>query len=175
MKKITSTRRGFSLIELIVITAIISTLASIVLVSYTQFRDRASNARRIAEVQSIKKALELYYISHLRYPDPDGDGCGGWDTGNATLPMFANRGMESNFAGQSGPVDVTRSGTCMGYRYYLYPAGAYGCPASRGEYYVLGITDMDTTDFPYPGSPGFSCSGRDWQQEFDWVTGDFEN
>lgn len=174
MKRLQTTR-GFSLIELIVVISIIAVLASIVLVSYTQFRERANNEKRLSEIQSVKKALELYYISNLRYPDPDGDGCGSWDTGNATLPLFNGRGMESNFAGKSGPVDITKFGTCQGYRYYLYPAGSYGCPESRGAFYVLGITDMDSTDFPYPGSPGFSCPGRDWQQEFDWVTGDFEN
>ncbi len=170
-----ATQRGFSLIELIVVTSIIALLASVVLVSFTQFRYKANNARRLAEIQSVKKSLELYYISHLRYPDPDGDGCGGWDTGNTSMPFFSGRGMESNFAGQNPPIDITKSGNCQGYRYYLYPAGSYGCPVNRGDYYVLGITDMDTTEYPYPGSPGWSCPGRDWQQEFDWVTGDFEN
>jgi len=30
---------------------------------------------------------------------------------------------------------------------------------------------METSGRPHSDSPGWSCSGRDWQTEFDWVTG----
>lgn len=173
MKKQFSTR-GFSLIELIVVISIIALLASIVLTSFTAYRNRANDARRITEMKSIQNALELYYTSYTKYPNPDVDGCG-WDIGNATHPLFNGVGMNSYFAGQQPPVDVFKMGPCDGYRYYKYPAGSYGCPPSRGDFYVLGVTNMESSDFPYPGSPGWSCPGRDWQNEFDWVAGSFEN
>jgi prepilin-type N-terminal cleavage/methylation domain-containing protein len=167
-------QRGFSLIELIIVIAIIVLLASIVIQSVYGAQFKAHDVRRVSEMQSIQKALELYYIAHGVYPFPDVDGCG-WDIGNATHPMFTNAGMNGNFAGNKPPVDVWKQDACSGYRYYLYPAGSYGCPASRGPFYVLGVTDMESTGDPYPGSPGFSCPGRNWQDEFDWVTGAFTN
>jgi prepilin-type N-terminal cleavage/methylation domain-containing protein len=174
MKKRHASSRGFSLIELLVVTSIIGLLASVTLGAVNRGQVKARDVSRVSEMQSITKALELYYISHQRYPFPDVDGCG-WDIGNATHPMFFNAGMNSNFAGSKPPVDLWKSGECDGYRYFLYPAGSYGCPASRGPFYVLGVTDMESSGSPYQSSPGWSCPGRNWQDEFDWVTGAFEN
>ena len=167
--------RGLSLIELIVVTAVIALLVSISLVAFNNYRDRASDLRRVAEMTSIQKALELYYITYNKYPDGDFDGCGSWDTGNAMHPLLDGRSMEPYFGGSKAPVDIWKYSDCEGYRYYRYPAGSYGCPASRGPYYVLGVTDMQSSDFPYPGSPGWACGSRDWQNEFDWVVGGYEN
>lgn len=165
------TNRGFSLIELIVVIAVIALLASIVLTSFNTVQFKAHDARRISEMQSAQKALELYYIAHGRYPDPNPAMCG-WDVGNAAHPFLNGTGMEANFGGQKPPVDIFKFGDCDGYRYYRYPAGSYGC---RSAFYVLGVTDMESSPAPYPGSPGWSCPTRDWQNEFDWVTGGFEN
>ena len=170
-----SARRGFSLIELIFVMSMIALFASLVMASYAQYRNRATDTRRIGEMSSVKKALELYYTTHLRYPDGDADGCGTWDVGNKLYPFLRGQGMEANFAGNTPPVDWTRAGDCNGYKYYRYPAGSYGCPTARGAFYVLGITDLDASEYPHPDSPGFACPLRNWQSEFYWVTGDFED
>ena len=72
------------------------------------------------------------------------------------------------------PRDPNATGNCNGYRYYRYGAGGYGCDSNRGNYYVLGVTDMETSGNPHPASQGWSCSGRNWQSEMEWVTGGFE-
>jgi prepilin-type N-terminal cleavage/methylation domain-containing protein len=168
-------KRGFSLIELIFVMSMIALFASLVLSSMSGYRNKAVDIKRVGEMGSIKKALELYYTAHLGYPDGDGDGCGGWDIGNVTYPLFNGRGMDSYFSTNKAPVDPNRADNCSGYRYYRYPAGSYGCPSSRGAFYVLGLTNMDASSYPNPDSPGFSCPGRNWQSEFYWVTGDFED
>ena len=33
---------------------------------------------------------------------------------------------------------------------------------------------METSGNPHPNSPGWICPSRNWQDEFDWVTGAFE-
>lgn len=167
--------RGFTLIELLFVMTMIALFASLMLASFSESRAKSHDARRVSEMQSIKKALELYYIDNRNYPPPDVDGCGGWDVGNATLPLFYNVNMAKYFAGNTPPVDIWRSGNCQGYTYYRYPAGSFGCIPERGDFYVLGIRDMETSDVPYPESPGWSCKDRNWQDEFDWVTGDYSN
>ena len=167
-------QRGFSLIELIVVIALIALIATMALSSFDTTRHKAQDTKRTSEIQTVQKALELYYISNQRYPNPDVDGCG-WDIGNAVHPLFSNVGMNSYFGGNLPPVDTAKFGPCDGYRYYLYPPGAYGCPAVRGSFYVLGVTDMESTPNPHPDSPGWSCPGRNWKNEFDWVAGSFEN
>jgi prepilin-type N-terminal cleavage/methylation domain-containing protein len=174
MKTSSRAQSGFSLIELIIVISIIVLLASILLSSFDTVQKRSRDTRRIADIQSVQKALELYYIAHSRYPDANVNACG-WDVGNAMHPFMQGTGISPDFAGGTPPIDIFPQDDCSGYRYYRYPAGSYGCPVNRGAFYVLGVTTMESQPWPYPGSPGFSCPGRDWQSEFDWVTGAFED
>jgi prepilin-type N-terminal cleavage/methylation domain-containing protein len=165
---------AFTLIELLVVIAIVGLLSSVVFASLNSARAKARDAQRLASVREIQKALEMYYADFGRYPDPGSDDCAGWDVGNQERELLTRRGMEQYFAGGRVPRDPTARGNCNGFRYYRYPAGSYGCPESRGAYYVLQITDLETRDRPAPESPGWRCTNRNWQDEADWVTGSFE-
>ena len=164
---------GFTLIELLVVIAIIGTLASVVLASLSTARAKARDAERLSEVHQLQLALANYLLDHGHYPNGDFDGCGGWDVGNQTLPLFSNGALNGYMP--KAPVDPTATGNCAGIRYYHYAAGSGGCDVSKGAFYVIEISDMETSGNPYPSSPGWSCPGRNWQGEADWVTGSFEN
>jgi type II secretion system protein G len=64
-------RRGFTLLELLVVIALIGILASVVLASLNMARTRAEESRIKVESQEILKALELYYTDFGEYPDVD--------------------------------------------------------------------------------------------------------
>jgi prepilin-type N-terminal cleavage/methylation domain-containing protein len=67
-------RQGFSLIELLVVTAIVSLLSSLIMASVTKSRSRSRDARRIADIQQVMIALEIYFNANARYPVSTGCG-----------------------------------------------------------------------------------------------------
>jgi len=167
--------KGFTLIELLVVIAIIGLLSSVVLVSMGGVRAKARDARRLSDMRQILLALQLYYDKYERYPSISGDGCcDGWDQGPcAGDPFIGALTTEGLIQTPTDPSGGSGTG-CYGYAYYRYGAGSYGCDASRGAYFVLGVRDMETSGRPHPNSPGWSCPSRNWQNEFDWVVGGFE-
>ena len=60
--------KGFTLIELLVVIAIIGMLSSVVLASLNSAREKARDAKRIADLREIEKALELYFDDNGEYP-----------------------------------------------------------------------------------------------------------
>jgi len=60
---------GFTLIELLVVIAIIDILSTMTVISLNGAKARARDAKRIADLQSIATALQLYYAEHGQYPD----------------------------------------------------------------------------------------------------------
>src|SRR3989344_5865679 len=61
-------KKGFTLIEILIVISVIGILASIVLVNLGGFRSRGRDARRISDLRTIQNALELYYANGGEYP-----------------------------------------------------------------------------------------------------------
>jgi prepilin-type N-terminal cleavage/methylation domain-containing protein len=78
--------KGFTLIELLVVVAIISLLASVVLASLSTARGKGRDAKRLADVEQIRTALQLYWIDNGgAYPSTGGaplwyGNCAAWPT-----------------------------------------------------------------------------------------------
>ena len=60
----TNTKRGFTLIELIMVVAIIGLIVSIVLSSLSTARQRGNDTARIQSVHQVQSALQLYSTSN---------------------------------------------------------------------------------------------------------------
>lgn len=61
-------RNGFSLIELIVVITIILVVTTIAAVSYSGTNNRARDSRRMADLEKVRMALELYRQQNSSYP-----------------------------------------------------------------------------------------------------------
>ncbi len=63
---------GFTLVEVLIVVAIIGLLASVILVGLGGFRARGRDARRIADLREVQNGLELYYTKNNSYPPAGG-------------------------------------------------------------------------------------------------------
>ena len=61
-------RHAFTLVELLVVTAIIGLLSTVAVVSTNSSKMNARNAQRKANLVQISKALELYFSQNNGYP-----------------------------------------------------------------------------------------------------------
>jgi len=68
--RLNNNKKGFTLVELLVVIAIIGLLASIVLVSLNNARNKARIAKAKAELRQFQTAVEMYYDDYGAYPCP---------------------------------------------------------------------------------------------------------
>ncbi len=68
-------QKAFTLIELLVVIGVISLLSLLVVTNLKQARAKARDAKRLADINTLIKAIKIYYIDHGAYPG-EGDGSG---------------------------------------------------------------------------------------------------
>jgi type II secretion system protein G len=158
-------RAGFTLIELVVVVVILAILAAVAVPRFTARLATARDARRLADVKSIQKAIDQYYIDRGAYPAASA-AVGGWDVSNDAA--FITSLTQAGYLAEV-PSDPINNAT-YNYRYFVYPAGSYGCVGAQ-PFYVIGLTNFETAAYvtKYPGY--CRCTGRNWNAEFDYVTG----
>jgi len=78
-------KKGFTLIEMLIVITIIALLASLILVGMGGARAKARDARRIADLHNVMNALELYYAKNGIYPVGTYNSSASWDTFRTVL------------------------------------------------------------------------------------------
>jgi general secretion pathway protein G len=160
-------RSGFSVPELTAVVTIVALLAGVVIPRVNRRIAAGRDSDRLADVQTIRAAIERYYADHGEYPPARGSASfGGWDVSHDGdfIPELVGSGYLSH-----APADP-RNDDLYQYRYYVYRQGSYGC-VGPGSYYVLGIKRFETEAYRQR-SPGYlKCVERDWNEEFAFVTG----
>jgi prepilin-type N-terminal cleavage/methylation domain-containing protein len=104
-------RKGFTLIEILVVIGIIGIVAAIAIVSLGHLKAKSRDTQRISDVRSIIQALSLYETNHNVYPVYDGYLTGSDVVSNALV----SDGLIS--AVPKDPVNDTRGGVTYRYHY----------------------------------------------------------
>lgn len=160
-------RRGFTLIELVVVVSILAILSGVLVPRVTNHMRAARDARRLADIKTVRTAIEQYYQDKGTYPAQNGNSSyGGWDV--SSDGDFIRVLRDSGYL-EEDAVDPINDST-FHYRYYIYRRAAYGC-AGNTQFYVLGVRNFESADFAAKNKGFFQCSGRNWNNEFAFVTG----
>ena len=61
--------KGFTLVELMIVVAIIGILAAIAIPQFTKYRARAQNSAALSDLRNTKTDLEGYYAEWTVYPN----------------------------------------------------------------------------------------------------------
>lgn len=85
-----SNKKGFTLIEILIVVAIIGILASVVVVGLGPAQKKGRDSRRVSDLRSVQNALELYYGKNGNYPVI---GVGSWDE---FAPLLVGAGIGIN-------------------------------------------------------------------------------
>lgn len=150
------TKNGFTIIELIVVLAIISVLSAIVSGNVRTIIVKARDARRVAEVRQMQKALDAYYADHGSFPTS------GWAcSNNSSWPV-----LQTTLAAYLPvmPVDPTNTNSCYSYNIncytYCYFSANYGKGENGCDWYMIVYNlenasgaDPGVRSCPYTGYP----------------------
>jgi len=159
-------RAAFTLIELLVVISIIGLLSTVAVVATNSSRVKARDAKRVADIVQLQKALELYYAVNGQYPLASGSTSpnvqwstsddAGWTALQTRMgPYMATLPKDPTQSASGWAVDANT------FTYSYYSAG-FGCPQ---QWYMIvyrlevadgkpdpGVTACDGTFFQYGGS-----------------------
>ncbi len=65
---IRESKKGFTILELLVSIAIIAVLTAVVLVTVSGIKEKSRDDKRVSDMREIAKALNLYSNNHGRFP-----------------------------------------------------------------------------------------------------------
>ena len=129
--------RGFTLIELIVVIAIVGILTTLAVANVASSIKRARDSERINSLKQLQTALELYYQDHGSYPS------------TGTLPPF-----KQWRSGRSGGFWIPELTAKYIKEMPLDPKNGSGCSADAGD----GVRDGATSCYDLAYYAGDFCS-----------------
>jgi len=135
--KSTNFKRGFTLIELMIVIVILGILMGTILPRLTGAQSRARDTARTADLNNIAQALEVYFNDFGSYPDADPGNC--LDPASTGTSADALGDYLKGGAVPSPASDAQDTAGCVGMYYYI-PLPKDGVPSAG---YVL-ATDVET-------------------------------
>lgn len=180
-------RAGFGPLEAVLTLSAILLLVSAGFTYWSIDQASQRDQIRLANIKQIQSAINKYYNQYREFPAGDKD-VGNWDLGYRNsadkrfiYPLVEKGFLPPNFAADPISKYDEKRGIDYEFRYQVYPDDGQYCQRGQGSFYILGIRDLETDSGGLNGQPskfegsGFMCKNRNWQDEFDYVVGEFAN
>ena len=156
--------RGFTLVELLVVVAIIGLLVGIIVPNLSDARASGRDARRVSDIKNIQLSLALYYNDNLHYPcSLGGTGTIGscspdfYPTYMATVPKDPKTNSDYIYSSQQ-TTSATDNLNCNNKSVVYYHLGAI--------METTGFTNQDD-DKTTAQQTGYACSASNGGARFD--------
>ena len=164
---LSAVKQGFTLIEVLMVIALIALLSVAVYAGYARQLSRARDAQRKDDLEKLKVAFEDYYNDNACYPDFNlFTQCGS----SVMLPYLREIPCDP-YDDQPYRYFTFGGDACRGYRVLVQlentndpNIASSGCDKTNGCYY-------DDPSYNYGIAMGGSVAAGDWDEEGAWVIG----
>ena len=149
-------QKGFSLMELMIVVAIMGILASIAIPSYVEHVRQGKRADAKVELLKIAQMQESYFVQNMSYAPRLGAGAGTLGLAGVTIPSEQNE-YTISMAVTPGGCNGTGANSCSTFVLTAMPTGN-----QLGDTTCLGFTYSNT------GAKGITASGSSTQAKKCW-------
>jgi type II secretion system protein G len=136
-------KKGFTLVELLVVIAIIAILSTLSVVALNSARAKSRDARRQSDIKQIRTALDMYYDSSSSYPTT----CAGLGSSTGCLCLTSIGWVSSSVSDCTGTIFMQKVPKDPGAYSYNYTLGA-----GSTTYKIVYTLDNGTVQTATPNS-----------------------
>ncbi len=152
LSKLKAKQSGFTIIELLIVIAIIAILAGLVLNNFQGAQAKARDTQRVTDVNNVHTKLEEYYNDNNGYPNTfTAATFPGIDAESLKDPKGTTMAINAVVADATAATAVAApDGSGSTAQYQFVPFGAAGCTTACTGYILRTYVEKPTTTTPNP-------------------------